>query len=101
MRARSAGHQRRLRHQLLASDVHAIDRQRKENIGVAEDVVVEEVVGVGAKCGDVEIPAGDRNCDSDFYLMIALTVQRQKSFRSRFRERFGLEMPDDSGPQHC
>jgi len=53
------------------------NRQRDEDI-VFECVVVEEIPGAGAEVGDVECPAGDRNRESKFALLIPLTMKWSK-----------------------
>jgi hypothetical protein len=61
-----------------ASDVHAIDRERQEDVRVSEDVVVEEIAGFGAKGVEIKIPSSDRNCHTDLGLVIALAMKRKK-----------------------
>src|SRR5215469_14081774 len=61
------------------ADASAVDGQREEDVGVAEDVVVEEIVGCGAEVGNVEGPACEGNGESELALFITLAVQRQEA----------------------
>src|SRR5262252_5495834 len=58
-------------------DAGAFDGQWEEDVGVAEDIVVEEVAGVGLEVGEVQGPATDRNGEAEFALLVSLAAQRQ------------------------
>src|SRR4029077_19321772 len=62
-----------------ASDTGLINGEREENVGIAQDVVIEKVLRAGAEVGDVEDPARERNRQSEFMLFIALAPQRQET----------------------
>src|ERR1700736_5843935 len=78
VKARPLCQKRRLYRRLRASNEDAIDRDRKKDVGVSEDVVIEEVAGVGAEGIEIEIPSRHRHRQANFRLTIALAVQRQK-----------------------
>src|SRR6266480_2629609 len=63
---------------LEATDVHAIDREREEDVRAAEDVVIEEVARLGAEYRGVGAPAAQRHEHADLALPVALAAQRQK-----------------------
>ena len=55
-----------------------IDRERQKNIGVAEHVVVEEVLHAGAEVGDARDPVAEGNGDTILLLDVALALQRKE-----------------------
>src|SRR5882757_4426765 len=61
MNLSTAGDLRRIRGGFPAANARASDGQREKDIGVAENVVIKEISGAGAKVGNVEGPAGQRN----------------------------------------
>ena len=64
---------------LPTADARPIDGEGKENVGIAQDVVIEKVLRAGAEVGDVEDPARQRNGKPEFVLLITFTPQRQKT----------------------
>ena len=62
-----------------AVDAGARDRQRKEDVGIAEHVVVEVVAGGGSEVSDVQRPSGNRDGEPELVLFVAFAAQRQKS----------------------
>src|SRR5581483_3395424 len=64
---------------LEAADAGAVYGQREEDVGVAEHVVVEEVARGGMEVAEVEIPAAQRDGESELVCLIALAAKWQKS----------------------
>src|SRR5262249_27100138 len=61
-----------------SADPRAIDRQRNEDVRVAERVVVEEVLRIGPKRGQVGRPAVEGNGQAHLVLSVTLALERQK-----------------------
>ena len=74
--ARDAGRSKRA---FQTANASARNRQRNKNVGVADGVMIEEVLGAGLECIYVNGPAADRSRQSNLELLIALAVQRQES----------------------
>ena len=74
-KACAAGDSRRSEGGFSASDAGVADGERDEDI-VVERVVVEEIARAGPEVGDIQSPAGDRNGDAEFALLVAFTVER-------------------------
>ena len=75
----ASGDAGRVRRGFPATDAGTIDGERKENVGVAQNIVVEKVLRAGAEVGNVERPARQRNGQTEFVLFIALAAQRQEA----------------------
>src|SRR5262249_23940847 len=56
-----AGDLGRFGSRLPAADSRMLERQRKENIGITEHIMIEKVVGAGAKVAHVKRPTLKRN----------------------------------------
>ena len=69
----------RIRGSFPSTYARPLDGEREENVGVAQDVVVEEILRAGAEVGYVEDPPGKRNGQAEFVLLVALTPQRQEA----------------------
>src|SRR5712692_2568807 len=54
------------------------DGKRKEDVGVADHIMVEEVVRARVEAVHVEYPAAQGNRQADFVLRVALAVERQE-----------------------
>src|SRR5262245_34678529 len=55
------------------------EREGKKHVGVAEDVVVEEVAGGGAEVADVEGPPLEWDRKAEFALLVALAMEGQET----------------------
>src|SRR5882762_11336721 len=69
---------RRARGQFPTVNASAIDRQRKENVGIAEHVMIEEIPNVRLEIGNVKLPVADGNGQAEFALFIPFAVKRQE-----------------------
>jgi len=78
MELRPSGNLRRIGASLPSAYAGSPQRQRKEDIGISQYVVVEEIPGPGLEVGDIEGPALERNCQAELALLIALPAQRLK-----------------------
>src|SRR6185312_8341849 len=61
-----------------ATDSGSFERQRKKDIGVANDIMIEKVSGCGAEIGEIDRPAVYGNGQSDFVLFVPFSMQWQK-----------------------
>lgn len=64
-----------------ALDAGAVDGEREEDVGVAENVVIEEILRGGAKVGDVEGPALEWDGQTELTLLVAFAVEGEKATR--------------------
>ena len=78
---------RRPQRGLPSADATRVDRQRDEDVRVANDIMIEEIRGVGPKPIDIDGPATNWNRHPDFILLVAFTLQRQKAESLVYRER--------------
>src|SRR5882672_3839566 len=69
---------RRPRGQFPTVNACAIDRQRKENVGIAEHVMIEEIPNVRLEIGNIKLPAVDGDGQAEFALFVPFAVQRQE-----------------------
>src|SRR6266446_8672623 len=69
---------RRARGQFPTVNAGTIDRQRKENVGIAEHVVIEEIPNVRLEIGNIKLPAADRNGQAEFALFVSFAAQGQE-----------------------
>jgi hypothetical protein len=53
--------------------------EREENVGIAERVVIEKIVGAGAEVAHVKSPSSEGNGQAELALLVALPVQRQET----------------------
>lgn len=58
---------------LPAADERLVDRERKEEIGLPDHIVIEKVSSAGAEGIGVELPAAERDYDSKLMLLVALS----------------------------
>ena len=54
------------------------DGQRKENIRISKNVVIEEIPRVRLEVGEVERPSVNWNGEAEFTLFVGFAVQRRK-----------------------
>ena len=64
--------------QFPATNYSAIDGQRKEDVGIAYAIVVEEVGGVGLEVVGIESPSANGDGYSELMFFIPLSVQRNE-----------------------
>src|SRR5258708_27736125 len=64
---------------LPSADARMRQCEGEEHIGVADHVVVEEIVSAGAEVADVEGPAFERNCEAKFVLLVMFAMEWKKS----------------------
>src|SRR6476646_3517956 len=69
----------RARRRLPTVDASAHQRQRKEDVGVAQDVVIEVVARGGAELVEVHGPTLGRNRETELVLLVLLSVQREEA----------------------
>src|SRR5882724_2296644 len=69
---------RRARGQFPTVNAGTIDRQRKENVGIAEHVMIEEIPNVRLEIGNIKLPAADRNGQAEFALFVSFAAQGQE-----------------------
>src|SRR5882672_100754 len=77
-----------------AADAGALQSEREKDIGVAQSIVVEEVLRPSAKIGNIEGPALERNRQAEFVLFVAFAVEGCE--RTRFARLIAL-VDDRSG----
>ena len=70
---------RRVHRAFPSPDAGAIDGEGKENIGIAQNVMVEKVLRAGAEVGEIEGPSRHGDGQTEFVLLIALAPQRQET----------------------
>src|SRR5262249_44083787 len=70
-----------------AMHARAFDRERKENIGVAERIVIEKVESVHLETGEVKSPAAKRDGEPEFALLVGFAVKRQEARASGIEKR--------------
>src|SRR5581483_1315394 len=75
MPVRAAGQPGRIGSNLPATDSGPRNGQRKEDIGVSQSIVIEKVLRARTEIVDVEGPAGDRNGQPEFTLLVAFTTE--------------------------
>ena len=63
------------------------DRDWQEDVGVADRIVIEEVLRPGAEVPEVEDPAMQRQTDPELELLVALAMQRQERELVLLRKR--------------
>ncbi len=56
-----------------------INGERKENVGIADGVMVEEILRAGAERVRVKQPAFERNGDSNLGFLVALAAERDET----------------------
>ena len=61
------------------ADASRIDSEGKENVGITQNIVIEEIPRPRLKIVCIECPPGERNGDPCFVLLIPLSAQRQES----------------------
>ena len=64
---------------LISHNAGALDGEREENTGIANRIVVKEIVGACPEIIEIECPATHRNRQAHLMLFISLTVQRQEA----------------------
>src|SRR5712664_2665195 len=69
---------RRARGQFPTMNAGTIDRQRKENVGIAEHAMIEEVPNVRLEIGNIKLPAADGNGQAEFALFVPFAAKRQE-----------------------
>jgi hypothetical protein len=74
----AAGDARRVHGGFPAANAGAINGEWKENVGIAQHVVVKEIPRAGAEIGDVNRPTSQRNGQVEFVLLIPFAAQGQK-----------------------
>src|SRR5438270_13281795 len=79
VKLRSAADFRRADCSFPSADPCAGNGKWKENIGIFQHVVIEVVARVRLKICNVKNPSGGRNGQSEFSLLVALAVKRQKT----------------------
>ena len=65
---------RRVRGQLPTVNAGAVDRQRKENVGIAKHVMIEEIPNVRLEIGNIKLPAADGNGQAEFALFVRAEI---------------------------
>ena len=83
MKLGAVGNARRSQRQLPAADEGLSNREREEEVGFSEDVVVEEIVGAGAESVGVERPSAEGDGDPELVLFVPLAVERNEAARIR------------------
>jgi hypothetical protein len=73
-------HQRRANIRFPAGDACRLNRQRKENIRIPDDVVIKVILGPSSEIREIARSSLERNCEANFILLVALSVKRQKSY---------------------
>ena len=63
----------------ITHNTDALNRKRDEQIGVAQRIMIKEVVGAGAEVIEIQSPAPHGNGQTYIVLLVALAAQRQKS----------------------
>ena len=63
---------------LPSPDARGIDRQRKEDVRVSNDIVIEEIARVRPEVIEIDCPAARGDCDSHLILFVTLALERQK-----------------------
>src|SRR6267378_3871108 len=69
---------RRARGELPTVNAGTIDRQRKENVGIAEHIMIEEIPNVRLEIGNVKLPVADGNGQAEFALFVPFAAKRQE-----------------------
>jgi hypothetical protein len=70
---------RRAQRELPPVDAGALDRDGKENVGIIQIVVIEEVIRTRQKIVSVESPTSKRKGDAKLVFFVTLTVERDES----------------------
>src|SRR5258708_29944534 len=69
---------RRVRGQFPAVNAGAVDCQRKENVGIAKHVMIEEIPNVRLETGNIKLPAADGNGQAEFALFVPFAAKSQE-----------------------
>src|ERR1700680_2636260 len=75
----SIANARRAQREFPPVDAGALDGDGKENVGVVQIVVIEEVIRTGQKIVSVDGPTAKRNGDAKLVFFVALTAERDES----------------------
>src|SRR6478752_6331729 len=70
---------RRVHRAFPSPDAGALDGEGKENVRIAQNVMVEKVLCAGAEVGEIERPSRHGDGQTKFVLLIALAPQWQKA----------------------
>src|SRR6202000_1921279 len=65
--------------QLIALDQGAINGERQEGVGVADVVVIEEILGQGMEGVEIDGPAVDRDAQAELILLVTLSMKGNES----------------------
>ena len=70
---------RRVHRAFPSPDAGAIDGEGKENVGIAQNVMIEKVFCASAEVGEIEGPSRHGDGQTELVLLIALAPQRQET----------------------
>ena len=69
----------RTQRELPPVDAGALNRDRKENVGIVQIIVIEEVIRSSQKIVGVDSPASKRNGDAKLVFFVSLAMERDES----------------------
>src|SRR2546425_3234751 len=76
---------RRARGQFPTVNAGTIDRQRKENVGIAEHIMIEEIPNVRLEIGNIKLPTADGNGQAEFALFVPFAAKRSEEHTSELQ----------------
>src|SRR5215472_12418076 len=92
VRLRALGNLRRRRCGFPASDARVAESYGEEDVGIAQDIVIEEIDCAGAEIAHVQDPAVEWDGHPELVLLVALPMKWQETLRrTRVQARSGRE----------